>query len=600
MSVDCTFSVIIPAHNAASHIGAALDSVRDQTLTACQVIVTNDGSTDETGPVLQDYMVRWPAVPLTVVTQPNRGCGAARNAAIELATGAYVAFLDADDVWHPEKLASVQQLISDHPDADVIYHDESEISATGVRRELRRFQIRRPVYENLLFATMGANPLSPSAVVVRRSLLVALGGFSVAPAFSGTEDIDLWLRLAKQQVTFVHLPMVLGAYRRSASAMTARIDEHAENQWNVFEHHYRTNVPTLSMPQRVKRRLRARRRAANLVSRVRGHASQRQFERAWLAATDAVAVAPTYWKALAAVPWLAAKQFSTTGAHGALRSALAASAPLIRRFSEVRGGTLRCLTYHDIPPDAARNFREHVRLLSDHFRIVTLAEFEGLREQSFHASEPTLLLTFDDGFRHTTEIALEVLTPRGLSGVFFVPSGYIDCRSIEESDRYLSERFFSGRRPRAQLPPHLSPASWDQLRSLVSCGHAIGAHSVNHVRANEAEDLRHEVITSAEILESRLGVSVRAFAYPFGTPDAVNADAFALARSKYAMAFVSVRGDNRHAPREALRRHAVSATTSLASLLIEASGLLSPRHAWARCSIDALVNEARRKVSVGP
>ena len=93
-------TVVIPAHNAGEHLGRALESVLAQTRPADEILVVDDGSTDNTAEVARSY-----GSAVTYLYQDQRGAGAARNRGIEAATGDWVAFLDADDEWLPEKLA---------------------------------------------------------------------------------------------------------------------------------------------------------------------------------------------------------------------------------------------------------------------------------------------------------------------------------------------------------------------------------------------------------------------------------------------------------------------------------------------------------------
>src|SRR5881296_1097754 len=114
------FSVVIPAYNAARHIGEALDSVFAQTFNDYEVIVVNDGSPDtvELEKRLQHHMHR-----IVYIRQQNMGPGGARNAAIMRSTGEYIAFLDSDDKWLPEHLADMMNVLRGDPTLDLVYAD---------------------------------------------------------------------------------------------------------------------------------------------------------------------------------------------------------------------------------------------------------------------------------------------------------------------------------------------------------------------------------------------------------------------------------------------------------------------------------------------
>lgn len=227
-------SVVIPAFNAASCITNAFDSVREQSITPFEVLITNDGSTDRTESVIKQYAEKNPQFPIDLAGQPNKGIGAARNNGLFRAKGDFVAFLDADDRWYPEKLEAVVGALSRNPDKDVIYHNEIHIDINGKEKAKSYGKILGTAYDSLLFSNIR---LSTSATVVRRSLSVKIGGFSQRMDFNSAEDYDFWLRLAKNGATFYYLDKILGEYRRSPTSISTRIEYHLNNSYNVFCHH---------------------------------------------------------------------------------------------------------------------------------------------------------------------------------------------------------------------------------------------------------------------------------------------------------------------------------------------------------------------------
>ncbi len=229
------FSVVIPAYNAGTFIDKTLDSVRKQTFGNYEVLVTNDGSTDNTEQVLHTYMEQYPDFPLSVANQENKGIGGARNNGLLRAKGAYIAFLDADDGWCPEKLERMADYLQCHDQVDVAYHDEIEIRRDGSQHLLSYSEVPIPVYEQLLFK---GNRLSTSATVVRRELAQRVGGFSESKEFNSAEDYEFWLRLARAGARFGHLAAVLGQYNRVEGSVTQKIHYHYNNIGNVIKHHF--------------------------------------------------------------------------------------------------------------------------------------------------------------------------------------------------------------------------------------------------------------------------------------------------------------------------------------------------------------------------
>lgn len=201
-------SVVVPTYNRARDVGRCLQSLVGQTFEAFEVLVCDDGSTDDTSAVVDAYKTR---LSLTYVRAENFGGPARpRNAGLRLARGEYIAFLDSDDWWTPEKLQrSLEHL---ERGADVVYHDMYFVARAAQRlfpRKSRGRQLAAPVFEDLL---VNGNALNNSSVVARRSLLQSIGGCSEERALIAAEDYDLWLRLAQVTDAFVRIPHTLGFY----------------------------------------------------------------------------------------------------------------------------------------------------------------------------------------------------------------------------------------------------------------------------------------------------------------------------------------------------------------------------------------------------
>lgn len=228
------FSVIIPAFNAGQFITRTLDSVANQTHSNFEIVITNDGSVDNTETVITEYIRAHPSLQIHLSYQANKGIGSARNNGIFRARGTYLAFLDADDCWYPNKLEKVHEARLKFPDKDILYHDEVEVRIDGTRRILNYSMLEDPAYDDLLF---NGNRLSTSATVVKRELGQKLNGFSQNLDFNSAEDYDFWLRLAKDNAKFYHLPIVLGEYNRIADSVSKKIMYHATNSFNVIKNH---------------------------------------------------------------------------------------------------------------------------------------------------------------------------------------------------------------------------------------------------------------------------------------------------------------------------------------------------------------------------
>jgi glycosyltransferase involved in cell wall biosynthesis len=234
------FSVVIPSYNRADQLKEALSSVAGQTYRSFEVIICDDGSTDGTKDVAGSFFDR---MPVQYHWEGNWGGPARpRNRGIGLARGEWVAFLDSDDWWHPEKLEVVRRHVDG---ADVIYHGLRTYDAKGKRR-FRKAPTRRlqaPVFADLM---RNGNALATSAVSIRKEILDQTGGFSEDPLLVAVEDFDLWLRIAGVTERFLCIPRSLGGYRAADEGIT----EVSERQVVRLETLYRKHMAVLSEPDR--------------------------------------------------------------------------------------------------------------------------------------------------------------------------------------------------------------------------------------------------------------------------------------------------------------------------------------------------------------
>ena len=178
-------SVIIPTYNRARQVCAAVDSVRAQTFGDFELIVVNDGSTDDTAERLRVYDAG-----LKVLAQPNRGVAAARNAGVKAARGGLLAFLDSDDLWLPHKLQAQVDFFADNPSAMWQQTEETWLrNGRRVNPKKRHAKLGGRIFKESLELCL----VSPSAVMLRRRVLDEMGLFD--ESLPACEDYDLWLRI---------------------------------------------------------------------------------------------------------------------------------------------------------------------------------------------------------------------------------------------------------------------------------------------------------------------------------------------------------------------------------------------------------------------
>jgi glycosyltransferase involved in cell wall biosynthesis len=181
-------SIIIPAFNAEKYIAEAVESALSQTYKNFEIIVVNDGSTDSTKSVLSEYSSQ-----ITIIDITNGGVSVARNTGILTAKGQYIALLDSDDLWHPEKLEFQVDYLKRNPEVVMISGGREKFSETDEIRVKKS----ACVMENVILShhdILRRNPIHCSSVLIQKHIFSRSGLFD--PRSKGAEDEDLWARIA--------------------------------------------------------------------------------------------------------------------------------------------------------------------------------------------------------------------------------------------------------------------------------------------------------------------------------------------------------------------------------------------------------------------
>lgn len=210
-------SVVVPAWRAAGTIGRTLASIAMQTRPPKEVILVDDGSDDDTVGLAESWRDKLNGISLIVLQQKNQGAGAARNLAVQNATSAFLAFLDADDEWMPEKLErSLSALESNRADlvfTDMQVEEGGQVSYMDANKHL--------LATNDPYSALCVRGFVPtSTVIVRRDAVVATGGFD--PSLRSGQDYELWLRLLGNGLRPTALPEALTLYHVTKGSITAR------------------------------------------------------------------------------------------------------------------------------------------------------------------------------------------------------------------------------------------------------------------------------------------------------------------------------------------------------------------------------------------
>lgn len=216
MSVNPRVSVIMPAYNVGAYLEAAVRSVIRQTFTDLEVVIVDDGSTDETGRIASALQERWPDR-IRIIRQENRGLGAARNAALRGARGELFALLDSDDVWEPAFLATQVGILDARPDVDVVTGNARYLGGPDHGRPARPHPDDRP--DPTLATILNDEEAVFIMSVFRRRIYESIGGFN--EHLRTNEDYDYWLRAAHAGFRFVRNSYPLGWYRVRGESLSS-------------------------------------------------------------------------------------------------------------------------------------------------------------------------------------------------------------------------------------------------------------------------------------------------------------------------------------------------------------------------------------------
>ncbi len=236
------FSVIIPLYNKSPYIKKAINSVLTQTYSDFELLIINDGSTDDSLSIVQQFSDSR----IKIYSQKNAGVSAARNNGVKKANFDYIAFLDADDWWHKDFLKEMKSLITQFPDAGIygnrywyVKNNKLKLTNVGLPENFKKGYINYfKIYSNTF-----AVPFNCSFVIVKKHIFNDVGGFNANLKFG--EDFDLWVRIAlKQKIGYLNKPMAysnqdVDIYNRALGAKL----------WNP-ENHFIFNLDYLQVEEK--------------------------------------------------------------------------------------------------------------------------------------------------------------------------------------------------------------------------------------------------------------------------------------------------------------------------------------------------------------
>jgi cellulose synthase/poly-beta-1,6-N-acetylglucosamine synthase-like glycosyltransferase len=237
------FSIVIPTYNRSRLLAEALESVFAQEFTAFEVIVADDGSTDDTREMLARYGER-----VRVLRQENQGQGAARNLGTQHATGQYVVFLDSDDVWFPWTLATYRQAIEMYGSPSMVMGRPASFHRSEELSRVRREPLRAHAFADYLATAAEPFVRTACVIAVKTEALRRVGGFTAKRINS--EDHDLLYRLGTEPAfVWVEAPLVMG-YRQHETSSSKGLERSYEGQCYLLEQERLGRYPGGSARQR--------------------------------------------------------------------------------------------------------------------------------------------------------------------------------------------------------------------------------------------------------------------------------------------------------------------------------------------------------------
>lgn len=222
-------AAVIPVYNGADTLMDSLQSIGVQTRLPDEVILVNDGSKDQSVELAQRWADSHPEINFVLIHQANAGLAAARNRGVRESKCEWIAFLDDDDLWRPQKLEYCEKYLHESR-AGVIFHSMENFGGSGKGKSQR---LARPL-NKASDILLGKTQIVPSSVIVRRELLLKFP-FPREAEFRLAEDLFLWLKLLQQGVSFQAIGKNLGRYRDS-QGISSDIDAHLSCVIAVIRH----------------------------------------------------------------------------------------------------------------------------------------------------------------------------------------------------------------------------------------------------------------------------------------------------------------------------------------------------------------------------
>jgi glycosyltransferase involved in cell wall biosynthesis len=221
-------SVIMPVYNGEKYIVEAIESILNQSYKDYEIIIVNDGSTDDTFNKIRSYLQ---LSNIKYVRQENRGLPAALNTGIKAASGEYIAFLDCDDLWMPHKLDMQMVFMKEHPEVGLVHGNISYVDQHG-DPFTPDSPYKTDISGNCFPELFMGNRIAVLTVLIKKESITNVGFFN--EDFKYADDYDMWLRVSRHY-PLGHIDKCLAAYRKHPGGISSNINAHNADVLKVLE-----------------------------------------------------------------------------------------------------------------------------------------------------------------------------------------------------------------------------------------------------------------------------------------------------------------------------------------------------------------------------
>jgi len=547
-----TVSINLCCYNSEKYIYETIESIVNQTYDDWELVVINDGSTDSTENILKEFINR--GYPIKYHYQDNKGLGYSRKEALKYSNGDFIAFIDHDDIWLPDKLKKQIPLFDD-PYVGLVFSDVIFFNDQGVNE---RYYKRKKYWTGMCFRQLLTNYFISLVSTVVRHSAIKEEPYSFDTRFKMIEEADLFRRIAyKWKLAMINEP--LAKWRIHSDSVSWKNGNYlVAHETKIMLEIYDKIIPDFSV--RFKKEINILKSNLNfsLAYYYLNNGENRKSRKIltsfqFFKIKTIILFFCTFFpsdKILFFIN-LINKRITPSIFRKRKRYMLSCLLPLIlisKKVISLFCGKQNCvsvLMYHNIPLDQMALFEEQIKYLKSIYNFITPEQFEKYMKGEFEISGINLLITFDDGFRSQFYASKNVLDKFNIKGIFFVINNFINMPK-KYLFNYLKEHIYINEESHF-LFRIAQPMKIDDLQELLKNGHKIGSHTFSHVSLSNEENitnLNNEIIGSKEFLMKKLGIQIDHFAFPFGRIYDLSQKSIEISKNNYKFIFTGIRGTN--------------------------------------------------------